>query len=81
LASKRPRLFLFDGVLVDKRPRLALLKVACQYGGFGRVKAYELIHEGKIDAYKMDHRTMIDLDSIDRYHDSLPKLTLRPQPA
>jgi hypothetical protein len=41
---------------------------------FGRTKAYELIEAGKIDAYKMGHQTMIDLNSVDRYHASLPKL-------
>jgi excisionase family DNA binding protein len=40
----------------------------------GRTKAYELIEAGKIDAYKMGHQTMIDLNSVDRYHASLPKL-------
>jgi excisionase family DNA binding protein len=57
--------------------RLANLKAACTYGGFGRTKAYELIDAGKIDAYKMGHQTMIDLNSVDRYHDSLPRIPPR----
>jgi hypothetical protein len=54
--------------------RLGNFKVGCTYGGFGRTKAYELIEAGKIDAYKMGHQTMIDLNSVDRYHASLPKI-------
>jgi excisionase family DNA binding protein len=54
--------------------RLGNFKVGCSYGGFGRTKAYELIEAGKIDAYKMGHQTMIDLNSVDRYHASLPKI-------
>jgi DNA-binding transcriptional regulator YdaS (Cro superfamily) len=45
----------------------------CKYGGFGKMKAYELIDAGKIDARKMGKRTMLNLESIDRYHASLPK--------
>lgn len=53
--------------------RLRGVKEACKYGGFGRTKAYELMTAGKIDAYKMDQKTVIDLNSVDRYIESLPK--------
>jgi hypothetical protein len=35
--------------------------------------AYELIAQKKIRAYKMGHKTMIDLNSIDAFHASLPE--------
>jgi hypothetical protein len=50
------------------------LKAALEKGGFKRTKAYELINEGKIIAYKMGHQTMVDADSIDDYHSSLPRI-------
>jgi len=57
------------------KPRNLLpLKQACTKGHFGITKAYELINEGKIDAFKMQGRVMIDADSIERYHLSLPKI-------
>ena len=63
-----------------KGRRLAALRDACKYGGFGKWKAYDLIHAGAIDAYKMGRRTMIDLNSIDRYHGTLPKI-VPPRPS
>jgi hypothetical protein len=33
-----------------------------------------LINEGKIIAYKMEGQTMIDADSFDAYHMSLPRI-------
>ena len=50
------------------------MKAALEKGGFKRTKAYELIKEGKIEAYKMGHQTMVDADSIERYHASLPRI-------
>jgi excisionase family DNA binding protein len=55
-------------------PRLLILKEACRYGGFQKTKAYQLIHEGRIDAYRMGRKLMIDRKSIDAYHKSLPKV-------
>jgi len=63
----------------DKPPgerRLAEFKVACAYGRFGVTKAYELIAAQQIDAYKAGRKTLIDLDSVDRYHRSLPRLIM-----
>jgi hypothetical protein len=40
----------------------------------GRTKAYELIAHERIRAYKMEGKTMIDLDSVDEYHTSLPRV-------
>lgn len=58
-------------------PRLAEFKSACVYGRFGITKAYELIAADKIVAYKDGRKTLIDLDSVDRYHRSLPRLIMR----
>ncbi|WP_338833833.1 hypothetical protein [Bradyrhizobium septentrionale] len=40
-------------------------------------KAYELIAHERIRAYKMGGKTMIDLDSVDEYHASLPRVEAR----
>ena len=50
------------------------LKKALERGGFGRTKAYGLIKKGKIVAYKMEGQTMIDVNSIDAYHMTLPRI-------
>ncbi|MDH2380885.1 helix-turn-helix domain-containing protein [Bradyrhizobium sp. CER78] len=50
------------------------MKKALERGDFGRTKAYELIKEKKIIAYKMGGQTMVDADSIDAYHMSLPRI-------
>ena len=50
------------------------LKVALRKGGFGRTKFYELVAAGKIIAYRQGHQTMVDADSLDAYHASLPRL-------
>jgi excisionase family DNA binding protein len=60
-----------------RRRRLVALKDGCRYGKFGRTKAYELIAHEKIRAYKMGGKTMIDLDSVDEYHASLPRVETR----
>ena len=57
-----------------QKRNLIPLKRALVKGGFGRTKAYELIDQGKIVAYKMDGRTMVDADSIDAYHMTLPRI-------
>jgi excisionase family DNA binding protein len=59
------------------RRRFAAVKAACKYGGFGVTKCYELIKEGRIRAYKFGGRTLIDLDSIDELHATLPPLRPR----
>jgi excisionase family DNA binding protein len=58
----------------NKRRRLVEFKDGCRYGKFGRTKAYELIAHERIRAYKMGGKTMIDLDSVDEYHTSLPRV-------
>ena len=58
----------------QQKRNLIPLKKALERGGFGRTKAYKLIKKGKIIAYKMEGRTMVDADSIDAYHMSLPRI-------
>jgi len=63
--------------MMDERRQkrdLIPLKKALERGGFSRTKAYRLINEGKIIAYKMEGQTMVDADSIDAYHMSLPRI-------
>jgi hypothetical protein len=63
--------------MLNKCPQkrnLIPLKKALERGGFGRTKAYDLINNGKIIAYKMGGQTMIDADSIDAYHLTLPRI-------
>jgi excisionase family DNA binding protein len=61
----------------NKRRRLVEFKDGCRYGKFGKTKAYELIAHERIRAYKMGGKTMIDLDSVDEYHASLPRVEAR----
>jgi excisionase family DNA binding protein len=61
----------------QKPRRLVEFKEGCKYGRFGRTLAYRLIAAGKIKAYKMGHKTMIDLNTVDAYHASLPTAELR----
>ena len=61
----------------NKRRRLVAFKDGCRYGKFGKTKAYELIAQERIRAYKMGGKTMIDLDSVDEYHASLPRVESR----
>ena len=61
----------------NKQRRLAEFKAGCRYGKFGKTKAYELIAQARIRAYKMGGKTMIDLDSVDEYHASLPRVESR----
>jgi hypothetical protein len=58
----------------EEKRNLIPLKKALVKGGFGKTKAYELIEKQKIAAYKMDGKTMIDADSIDAYHLTLPRI-------
>jgi excisionase family DNA binding protein len=57
--------------------RLVEFKEGCRYGKFGKTKAYELIAQQRIRAYKMGGKTMIDLNSVDEYHASLPRVESR----
>jgi len=58
--------------------RLVEFKDGCRYGKFGKSKAYELIAERADQGLQAwEARPMIDLDSVDEYHASLPRLESR----
>lgn len=61
----------------NKRRRFAEFKDGYRYGKFGKTKAYELMANEMIRAYKMGGKTMIELDSVDEYHASLPRVETR----
>jgi excisionase family DNA binding protein len=61
----------------NKQRRLVEFKDGCRYGKFGKTKAYELIAQERIRAHKTGGKTMIDLDSVDEYHASLPRVESR----
>jgi len=60
--------------MTSVKRNLITMKAALAKGGFKRTKAYELINQGKLVAYKMGHQTMVDDDSLDAYHASLPRI-------
>jgi excisionase family DNA binding protein len=47
------------------------MRDACQYGNFGRTRAYQLIAEGVLKAKKLGKRTLISRSSIDKMLSSL----------
>jgi hypothetical protein len=61
----------------NKQRRLIQFKDGCRYGKFGKTKAYGLIARERMRAYKMGGKTMIDLDCVDEYHASLPRVESR----
>ncbi|WP_296332450.1 helix-turn-helix domain-containing protein [Reyranella sp.] len=71
---------IFDALInndFSRQRRLVVFKDGCRYGKFGKTKAYELIAQERIKAYKLGGKTMIDLDSVDQFHASLPKVESR----
>jgi hypothetical protein len=64
----------------DGAPRLVPVKEALRYGKFGLTKLYHLISDSKVTAYKDGHTTLVDLNSIDAYQQSLPRLVGRRSP-
>lgn len=57
-------------------PRFVQLDEAIKYAKVGRSHLYKLIQHGKIDARKDGRRTLVDLNSIDAYHRSLPRVII-----
>jgi Helix-turn-helix domain len=52
--------------------RLVDVKKACLYASVPRYRLYILIKAKKINAVKDGGRTLVDLNSIDAWHNSLP---------
>jgi excisionase family DNA binding protein len=59
---------------MSKKRDLIPVKAAFARLGCSRSKLYKLINRGLVVAYKMGGRTMVDVDSIDAYHASLPRI-------
>lgn len=57
------------------RPRDAAKLVPC-----GTTKLYELINDGVLETKHFGGSTLISVESIDRFHDSLPSAKPRPAP-
>jgi excisionase family DNA binding protein len=64
-------------MMTENRMRLVTIPEACKYARCAKSKLYQLIGEGKIVAVKDGHATLIDLNSIDAYHASLPRIEPR----
>jgi excisionase family DNA binding protein len=65
--------------LFDKPPgvrRLVEVKEAVRYGRTSKSRIYQLLRQKKIVGYKDGNRTLIDLNSFDEYHNSLPQVLL-----
>jgi hypothetical protein len=60
-------------------PRLATFKEALRYGRWGKDKLYELIAAEKVAAYKDGHTTLVDLNTVDEYQRTLPRVHARPR--
>jgi hypothetical protein len=72
-ASNKPLPPREDGTSAPEM-RLATVREACLYGRFGHTMCYEYINDGSTIAYKRGGRTMIDLDSIDKFNKSLKRI-------
>jgi hypothetical protein len=59
-------------------PILVSIPQACQMLGRGTQAIYDLIGGGKIRAVKSDGRTLVRVDSLREYADSLPPAKVRP---
>ena len=60
----------------DVKRNLISLKAALRKGGFGRTKCYELVADDTIIAYTQGGQTMVDANTIDKYHASLPRVVV-----
>lgn len=66
-------------VLVEKPAgvrRLVDVKDAVRYMRVSKSRMYQLLRAKKITGYKDGKKTFIDLNTIDEYQNSLPRVTL-----
>ena len=61
-------------------PIAVSIKEAARLSGIGRTKLYELIKADHLEARKSGQSTLVMVDSLVRYLDSLPKVVLRADP-
>jgi hypothetical protein len=64
----------------EVEPLLLSIPQTSQTVGRCVATVYELIGAGVLDARKSDGRTLITMESIKRYVDSLPKAEIAPRP-
>ena len=62
----------------ENRLRRVTIKEACAYARMGKSRLFQLIADGKIDSYKDGRSTLVDLNSVDRYHAKLPRRVVTP---
>ncbi len=62
------------GPMAEEKLRLIPMKAAIERICCKRTKLYELIKSGIIKAYKMGRQTMVDANTIDAYHATLPPM-------
>jgi hypothetical protein len=67
-----------ETTVIEMTPILVPVKQACTIIGRGQSALYELIGAGKIRAVKSDGRTLIVVDSLREYADSLPAAKVAP---
>lgn len=60
-------------IVVSRHRRLVPIKEACEYARISRSKLYLKMAANVIKAYKRDGKTMVDLNTIDDMHDTLPE--------
>jgi hypothetical protein len=59
---------------IKARRRLAPFSEAMKYIGVGRTRCHQLINSGQVTAVKLGAKTLVDLDSVDRFHSTLPRI-------
>jgi excisionase family DNA binding protein len=60
--------------------RLGTVREAVQYSRIGKTRLYELKDKGKIIFVKDGRLTKVDLDSVDAYYASLPRVMPKDAP-
>jgi hypothetical protein len=65
---------------MEVEPLLLSIPQTSQTIGRCTATIYELIGAGVLDARKSDGRTLVTMESIKRYVDSLPKADIAPRP-
>jgi hypothetical protein len=62
----------------EVEPLLVSIPQTCQLIGRCTATVYELLGGGQLEAVKSDGRTLVRMDSIKRYVDSLPEAKVAP---
>jgi len=65
---------------MEVEPLLVSIPQTCQLVGRCTATIYELLGSGQLEAKKSDSRTLVTMESIKRYVDSLPKAEVATRP-